>query len=281
MKLVSWAGFEEKLLDDLQALFKRVKFDDGGYLESDFELKTADEVDIQCYRGNPRSRIFTWYDKAKNMQKIYFSSAYFDCSSKIRLAYLFHEICHYMGYSFYPNSAKIVQIKGEICDEFNEQNKKRKLPRAEGISEIIINRCKYRYILSAVNEREADRLMIEIDEELYREKLIAQIKEYRDRAPKLDQAHDIFNHMIDVYRSIDLIKELKGYDEQIKGLNEIAEILRPNLDGKIMEEKVTILLNSIDKLRSLIGKSDATNILPFFEKLMRELGNFNSEFMEV
>lgn len=263
IQIISKEEHKDILLNDLQKVFKKVSFDKNSYKLSDFEFKVPVHED-KILIGTIKSSVAVCvWEKSS----IYFSEEYFDLNESVRIAYFFHEICHFVIYSTNEQSEKIVLEGNKIKDAYVDEAAKNNVI----INQNLISKNNHKYLLNLFNEQLTDNEMIKLNEDLFKIKLKSNISSNFNKFKEDDYFFNLFILLIDCIRSTELIKNKKDYSKELKRLLEFSKQPIKALKDNCEKERYEVYMNYKDKLLERYESEDAILTIGVFNELIETL----------
>lgn len=261
--LIAHENHQQVLSEDFASLFKNVDFGKDGYKSSDFQFKQPSNGDGLLMQQRKSMIAFCVWEKSA----IYFSDDYFELEEQERIAYFFHEICHFTTYSLNPESINIVEEGNKIKDEWAEE-----AANNNGMvtTQILLHKHNHLYLLNLFNEWVADREMLSLNERLYTVKLRSSIKNAFNNVEEY-YYHNAYIKIIDCMRSIKLVKTIGSFESELKELEKLLSTLIKSLKDDCDEKRYEVYSKFKEKLSSSYESGKAANTIANFNKLAEAL----------
>lgn len=260
IKLISQVENKDILLTDLKKVFEQVN--KSSYEIDDFEFNEPTEKDKKILEKSKSEVSFCVWTKSKSKNIIYFPNGYFELEEASRISYFFHEICHFIVYSTIKESEKIIIERQKIDEEYRKLD----FPSGE-----LVTKHTHSYLLAFFNEQLTDRLIIKLKSELFIIKLRTTIKTYSGRVDSINNLYGLYQHIIDIIRSIELIKYKTEYTKELESLQKLSDVYIKKLKEECEEERFNIYMEYNKKLINSYESEDASLTIKTFNELISKL----------
>ncbi|MBS3103018.1 hypothetical protein J4458_06275 [Candidatus Woesearchaeota archaeon] len=263
IKIISTKEHKDVLMEDLDIVFESVNFAESDYKLSDFESAEASADDKKIIEKYNSMVALTVWDKLKDIKNIYFTDEYFSLDEDERVSYFFHEICHFIVYSKNNESEKILAERQKIDKNCRDSNFS---------SGEILAKHTHCYLLTLFNEQLTDKLMIKLKPELFIKKLKSSIKSHYESIESTTNLYDLYNQLIDVMRSTELIKDNENFSEELKKLQQAKETTTKKLKEECDDgNRFNVYMEFKEKLLVSYKSENALSTIETFNQLISKL----------
>ncbi len=196
-------------------------------------------------------------------KSVVFTDCYFGMPKNDRIAYLFHEVCHFHTYSSVSDSMRIWQ---EL-----ENNRAEYWPNRHNPSKEQCAKESYGYCLTMFNEQLADKAMLEYCPDLLKIKMMEGANHYLENIKQEPDLQYMLQVLLDADRCIELVKDIPEFEENVKERHKLRNEIIKQLKADNDTELINLLIEYEGKMLEEIKKENAEEMISVFNEFISKV----------